>query len=77
MDGDKVKEILLSGLGDSDISMEIDGNKVVLNIVSNVFEGLSRVKRQQKVYALLNDMIASGEIHAVTMITQTPEEKGG
>ncbi|HAK51793.1 MAG TPA: hypothetical protein DCM54_07815 [Gammaproteobacteria bacterium] len=77
MDSDKVKEILSSGLGDCDIRMEIDGNKVVLNLVSNVFEGLSRVKRQQKVYALLNDMIASGEIHAVTMITQTPDEIGG
>tara|TARA_E500000331_G_scaffold344107_1_gene379911 strand:+ start:2095 stop:2328 length:234 start_codon:yes stop_codon:yes gene_type:complete len=77
MDSDKVKEILSSGLGDCDIRMEIDGNKVVLNLVSNVFEGLSRVKRQQKVYALLNDMIASGEIHAVTIITQTPDEIGG
>ena len=45
MDSDKVKEILSSGLGDCDIRMEIDGNKVVLNLVSNVFEGLSRVKR--------------------------------
>ena len=76
MNGDRIKEILLSGLGKCDIEIEIEGNKVVLNLVSSVFEGLSRVKRQQKVYALLNDMIASGEIHAVTMSTQTPHEIG-
>jgi acid stress-induced BolA-like protein IbaG/YrbA len=42
--------------------------------VSNEFAGLSRVKRQQKIYALLDDRIKSGEIHAVSMITQTLEE---
>ena len=77
MEGDRIKEILLSGLGDCDIEIEIDGNKVVLNLVSIVFEGLSRVRRQQKVYALLNGMIASGEIHAITMRTQTPDEISG
>tara|TARA_B100000029_G_scaffold508876_1_gene596772 strand:+ start:993 stop:1226 length:234 start_codon:yes stop_codon:yes gene_type:complete len=77
MKGDRIKEILLSGLGDCDIEIEIDGNKVVLNLVSIVFEGLSRVRRQQKVYALLNGMIASGEIHAITMRTQTPDEISG
>ena len=43
-------------------------------IVSPLFEGLSRVKRQQLVYGLLNDKIASGEIHAVTMVTRSPLE---
>ncbi|MEK9871115.1 MAG: BolA/IbaG family iron-sulfur metabolism protein, partial [Gammaproteobacteria bacterium] len=37
---------------------------------------LNRVKRQQKIYALLDDRIKSGEIHAVSMVTKTPAEAG-
>ena len=52
------------------------GNKLSLKIASEEFEGLNRVKRQQIIYALLDEKIKSGEIHAVSMVTQTPEEAG-
>ena len=74
MESDKIKEMLASALGDCDIEVEMTGNKVVLHIVSDIFEGLPQVKRQKKVYAILNDMVASGEVHAVTMYTNTPRE---
>ena len=56
--------------------LQSEGNKILLKIVSQEFDGLSRVKRQQKIYALLDDRIKSGEIHAVSMMTQTPAEAG-
>ena len=74
MDSDKIKEMLASTLGDCDIEVQITGNKVVLHIISEDFEGLSQLKRQKKIYAILNDMVSSGEIHAVTMYTNTPGE---
>ena len=52
-----------------------DGRYEVL-VVSEAFEGLNRVKRQQRVYAVLNDAIADGSIHAVTIRALTPAEAG-
>ena len=76
MDSDKIKEMLASSLGDCDIEVEITGNKLVLHIISESFEGLSQLKRQKKIYAILNEMVSTGEIHAVTMYTNTPSEIG-
>lgn len=42
-------------------------------LVSDRFEGLSRVKRQQLVYGLLADEMGP-EIHALSMRTLTPAE---
>jgi acid stress-induced BolA-like protein IbaG/YrbA len=77
MDDAELKQVLQAGLDDCEVEIQIDGNKVALGLVSGAFAGLSRVKRQQLVYGLLKDRIESGEIHAVTMRTQTPEEKAG
>ncbi|AZZ36458.1 BolA family transcriptional regulator [Bdellovibrio sp. qaytius] len=42
-------------------------------IVSEVFEGLSRVDRQRKVYDLLKEEFTSG-LHAFELKTLTPKE---
>lgn len=47
-----------------------------LVVVSEVFEDMSRVERQQKVYGLLKDEFSSG-LHALTMRLKTPEEWEG
>lgn len=72
----EIRDILLSGLGDCEIQLQMDGNKLMLMVTSEAFDGLNRVKRQQQVYRLLNDKIESGEIHAVSMKCQTPAEAG-
>lgn len=41
-------------------------------LVSDQFTGLSAVKRHQKVYATLGDLM--GEFHALALHTYTPEE---
>ena len=74
MDAQAIELILKTGLPDCQLELMIDGNKVMLRVVSLEFEGLNRVKRQQKIYSLLSDLIKSGEIHAVTIVTLTPEE---
>lgn len=70
----EIRDQLAIGLETQNIELQADGNKLFLQIVSGVFEGLSKVKRQQKVYAMLNERIQSGEIHAVVMTTLSPEE---
>lgn len=74
MDVEEIKKRLEAGLEACQVSFESDGNKIALHLVSDSFEGLSKVKRQQKVYAILNDWIVSGEVHAVTMTTITKTE---
>lgn len=41
-------------------------------LVSGQFEGLNRVKRHQKVYATLGDLMS--QFHALALHTYTPEE---
>ena len=69
-----IESIITTAIPDCQLEVMVDGNKVRLRVVSIEFEGLSRVKRQQKIYGLLDELIKSGEIHAVTMLTLTPEE---
>jgi acid stress-induced BolA-like protein IbaG/YrbA len=42
--------------------------------VSSAFAGLARVRRQQAVYACIQQVIADGSLHAVTMRVLTPDE---
>lgn len=44
-----------------------------LLVVSQEFQGMRAVPRQQKVYQILAELVA-GPIHALTMQTLTPEE---
>ncbi|NQD39034.1 BolA/IbaG family iron-sulfur metabolism protein [Permianibacter sp. IMCC34836] len=51
-----------------------DGYHFQVTIVSSRFTGLRAVQKQQHVYAAVQDWIASGELHALSMRTFTPEE---
>lgn len=75
MDLESIRQKLEAEFGGDQIELHAEGNKLKLSLVSDRFEGLNRVKRQQLVYALLNDRISSGEIHAVTMTTLTLQER--
>ncbi len=44
-----------------------------VTIVSRAFKGLSRVERQRRVNALLAEEFADG-LHALSLVTRTPEE---
>ena len=71
---EEIKERLEGEFPDSKIAIELDGNRAGVLVVSDEFEGLSRVKRQQRVYGCLNDYIQSGAIHAVSITAKTPDE---
>ena len=47
-----------------------------LKIVSEIFDGLSRVDRQRKVYDLLKEEFNNG-LHALELKTLTPKEANG
>lgn len=56
------------------LEVELSGNHCSVTVVSTEFEGLSAVKKQQRVYQCLNEKIASGEIHAVNIRALTPSQ---
>lgn len=67
---------LRDALGDADVTVDGVGNRFEIDVVSDDFGGLNRVKRQQVVYAAIEDLIASGAIHAVTIRAATRAERG-
>jgi len=51
-----------------------DGSKFEAQIISDKFDGLSPVQRHKMVYAVLDDHIKSGAIHALTIKAFTKAE---
>ena len=73
MQSGEVKALIESRLEDARVEVEGEGCNFQLNVISDTLAALSPVKRQQQIYALLNDYIADGRIHAVTMKFYTQE----
>ncbi|MBN8510623.1 MAG: BolA family transcriptional regulator [Burkholderiales bacterium] len=70
---DQVARFIADGLPCRHVEVEGDGRHFFATIVSADFEGLSRVRRHQRVYAALGDRMRA-QIHALSMQTLTPAE---
>lgn len=75
MQAEQIQSLIENVIADADVSVTIDGSHAHLDVVSDTFEGLNAVKRQQLVYGALQALIASGELHAVHMKTKTRAEQ--
>ena len=76
MDSEQIKQLLQAEFPQWEISVEGGDGKFLITAIGDAFEGLNAVKRQQSVYAVLNEHIGSGAIHAVTMRLMTQAESG-
>jgi acid stress-induced BolA-like protein IbaG/YrbA len=74
MQVEELKSLLESKLPGCNIEVSGDGRHFDLIVVGAVFEGMTPVKKQQYVYAAINDRIADGSLHAVNMKTYTPAQ---
>ncbi len=74
VDKQQIEAMLREQLPECDVAVEGEGGKYQVSAVGEVFADLSPVKRQQIVYRILNEHIASGAIHAVSMQLLTPDE---
>lgn len=63
----EVKKFLEAELPDTRVEIEGEGCNFQLNLISDELAAMPPVKRQQRIYAHLNDWIANGSIHAITM----------
>lgn len=76
MNAHQLKQLIETNLADHTVAYVETHDNVHFDaiVVSDLFNGLSLVKRQQKVYCCLGEMIANGSIHALSLKTYTPEE---
>jgi len=51
-----------------------DGSKFEARVISDSFDGLSTLERHKQVYAVLDEHIRSGAIHALSIRAFTPAE---
>jgi len=68
----EIENIIEASLADSKATVTGDEGKFEATVISSAFDGLSTVKQHQIIYRLLNEHIASGAIHALTIKAQTP-----
>lgn len=74
MQAEEVRQLLAAALPDCQVEVQGDGSHFDILVVGDVFAGMNRVKRQQHVYAGLNQQIADGSIHAVNIKAMTADE---
>ncbi|MFP4189278.1 MAG: BolA family protein [Halobacteriales archaeon] len=81
MDAQEVENLIHDEISDAEVEVieeehddeRSDGAHFGLVVVSDDFEGMSRVDRHRAVYDALGDAMG-GDIHAVEIRAQTPEE---
>ncbi len=69
----EVRDFIAAGLPCTHLEVNGDGRHFFATIVSAEFDGLSRVRRHQRVYAALGERMRE-QIHALSMKTLTPTE---
>lgn len=66
---DLVSKLINEALELDELHVKFDGSQCQINAVSDMFDDLSRVKRQQAVLKPLADIIKDGTVHAITVKT--------
>ncbi|ALP41724.1 BolA family iron metabolism protein IbaG [Aeromonas schubertii] len=70
----EIEAILREALPLSEVHVTGDGSHFQVIAVADLFDGMSRVKKQQAIYAPLMDKIATNEIHALSIKAYTEAE---
>jgi acid stress-induced BolA-like protein IbaG/YrbA len=71
MENQQIEALLIEKLNLAEAHVTGDGSHFQVIAVSEQFETMSRVKKQQYVYAPLAEIIAQGVMHAVSIKTFT------
>lgn len=66
---EEIKQRIEAGIPGAKVEVSGDGYKYEATVVSDKFEGLNTMKQHQMVYATVNELITSGELHALSLKT--------
>jgi acid stress-induced BolA-like protein IbaG/YrbA len=72
---EEIQAKLEAGIESSQVTMEGDGCNCFAVVVSPIFEGMSLLQRQRTVLGVVSEEIKSGELHALSVKTYTPNER--
>jgi acid stress-induced BolA-like protein IbaG/YrbA len=67
---EEIKQMIESGIDGAVATVTGDGYKYEAHVVSEKFANLSMIKQHQMVYATVNEHIASGALHALSLKTE-------
>lgn len=70
----EIKKLLMNALALDEIYVSGTGSHFQIIAVSKQFAGISRVKKQQIIYAPLMEYISDNRIHALSIKAYTPDE---
>lgn len=71
MNAADIRQLIADGLAGAEVLVDGMGDRFDICVISDHFEGLSPVKRQQQVYACIRAPLDQGHIHAVNLQTWT------
>lgn len=69
-----IEKLVKHGIVDSQVFVEGAGCDLSVTVISEQFNDLTIVKKQQLVMATLTEVLANGKLHAVSVQTYTPDE---
>ncbi|MEA3639220.1 MAG: BolA/IbaG family iron-sulfur metabolism protein [Lamprobacter sp.] len=75
MEIEAVAQLIRSGLPGAEVEVRGDGSHFEAIVVSDAFVGLTPIKKQRLVMDTVKAQIASGELHALSIKTLTPEQR--
>ena len=68
---DEITARIQEALPGSRVEVQVEGNRALIKVASSAFADMTRVQRHQAVYGCVNEFIASGALHAVSISTET------
>ena len=68
---EEIKKRILDGIPGCLVNVEVSGNRAEIKVVSESFEEMNRVQRDQAIYKFVKDYISEGTLHAVTVMATT------
>lgn len=77
METEAVAQLIRAGLPGAEVEVVGDGSHFEALVVSEAFAGLTPIKKQRLVMDTVRDQIASGELHALSIKTLTPDQRPG
>ncbi len=76
MNPELIQQLIQKGMPSAKVEVSGGEGKFIAQVISDEFSDLSLIKRHKMVYACVNDEIASGELHALTIVAKTTVEMG-
>ncbi len=70
----EVEKRISEGFDDAQFEIEGEDCNFTVTVISQSFEGLTPVAKQQRVLALFSDLIQAGDLHALTVKAFTLDE---